>query len=234
VCGRFARWTGIDDIEEFGDLRLPSYPFPSTYNAAPQSIQPIIRLSDRTGVPEIVPALWSFVPSWVKDLKTMAFSTFNARSEEIHLKNTFQESIQKNRRCLIPADCFYEWQTLAPKQKQPYAIGMSSGRAFAFAGLWNPWVSPDGTVVPTFTIATVTSNELMAPIHTRMPCIVEPDEYMRWLEPCDRPPFDLLRPHDTQKMRCWQVGKEVGNTRNDHPDLAKEIGVDAQLSIDFA
>jgi putative SOS response-associated peptidase YedK len=102
---------------------------------------------------------------------------------------------------------------------------MKSNRPFAFAGLWDRWRSADGTVVESFTISTTFPNELMEPLHDRMPCILERGEYRRWLEPGDpvRLPVDLLRPYPAEKMRCWPVAQAVGNVRNDDPSLCEPV-----------
>jgi len=222
VCSRYARWIIVDEIEEFSDLRLPPEPIPATYNAAPQSNQPIIRLS-HTGAPKIVLARWGLIPFWTKDAK-IGHSTINARSEELANKPAFREPL-KSRRCLVPANCFYEWQQVGPKEKQPFAIGMKDDKPFFFAGLWDRWKAPDGTIIESFTINTVAPNDLMKPLHDRMPCIVGQENYLRWLDP-DQPvksSLDLLRPYSSEKMRAWRVGKAVGNVRNDDATLIKEI-----------
>jgi putative SOS response-associated peptidase YedK len=226
VCSRYARWIIVDEIEEFSDIQLPPEPISATYNAAPQSVQPIIRLSP-IGKPEMVMARWGLIPFWAKDAK-IAYSTINARSEELASKPAFRESV-KTRRCLIPVNCFYEWQQIGPKEKQPFAIGMDDGRSFAFAGLWDRWKAPDGAVVESFTISTVTPNDLMRPVHNRMPCILRREHYHRWLglEEVSGPPLDLLQPYPAEMMRAWRVGKAVGNVRNDDATLIKEMSTDA-------
>jgi putative SOS response-associated peptidase YedK len=218
VCNRYARWAGPEDFEEFSDIRLPTTPFPTTYNAAPQSIQPIVRISPETGELEIVLVRWGLIPFWSKDAK-IGYSTFNARAEELELKPAFRESL-KSRRCLIPANCFYEWQKLGPKEKQPFSIGMSDDVPFAFAGLWDRWRAPDGAVIESFTINTVAPNKLLEPIHDRMPAIVDRHDYLRWLQSDDW--RRLLQPFSAEKMRCWPVDKAVGNVKNDSPELIKE------------
>jgi putative SOS response-associated peptidase YedK len=226
VCSRYARWIIVEEIEEFSDLRLPPEPLPTTYNAAPQSVQPIIRLST-TGEPTLVMARWGLIPFWAKEAK-IAYSTINARSEELLSKPAFRESF-KTRRCLIPANCFYEWQQIGPKEKQPVAIAMKDDQPFAFAGLWDRWKAPDGTVVESFTINTVTPNDLLKPVHNRMPCIVARENYLRWLnldEP-SKPLLDLLQPYPAEKMRTWRIGKAMGNVRNDDVTLIQEITSDA-------
>ncbi len=219
MCARYARWLVEEELEEFSDFRLPPEPLPVTYNAAPQSIQPIIRLSPKTGETEIVMARWGLIPYWAKDAK-VGFTTINARSEELASKPAFRESF-KSKRCLVPANCYYEWQTFSKNNKQPYAIGMQTGKPFALAGLWDKWQAPDGTVIESFTVSTISPNALTAPLHNRMPCILEPAEYARWLNAGDA--ADVLRSYPEEKMRCWPVGKAVGNVRNDDPSLCQPI-----------
>lgn len=133
----------------------------------------------------------------------------------------FREAL-KRRRCLIPADGFYEWQKLDAKNRQPWAVGLADGSLLAFAGLWDCW-KDKATQQPleTFTILTTEANELTASIHTRMPVILEPREYERWLAPGDpaRLPVDLLRPRPAEEMTAWKVGAAVGNVRNNDPSL---------------
>jgi putative SOS response-associated peptidase YedK len=162
---------------------------------------------------------WGLVPFWAKDAK-LAFSTINARAEEAATKPAFREALKK-RRCLVPAAAFYEWQRLDAKPKKPFAIALISGEPYAFAGLWESWRPKDGEPLETFTILTTEPNELMAPIHNRMPVILEPKDYDHWLDARDqaRPPVDLLRPHPADRMRAWPVSDRVGNVRNNDPQL---------------
>ena len=122
----------------------------------------------------------------------------------------------------MPADAFYEWQKLDKKTKQPFAIAMKDGQPYAFAGLWEKWKDHKaGVDLLTFTVVTTDPNEVVQPMHNRMPVIIPERDYQRWLRPGDpaRPPVDLLRPFDADKMKVWKVGKEVGNVKNDTPDL---------------
>jgi putative SOS response-associated peptidase YedK len=130
----------------------------------------------------------------------------------------------KKRRCLIPADAFYEWQKLSEKTKRPYAFGLQSGDPYAFAGLWERWKPKEGEPLETFTILTTDPNELTERVHDRMPVILEPRDYVRWMEPGDpaRLPIDLLRPFPAEKMRSWPVNERVGNVRNDDAELLSE------------
>ncbi len=174
--------------------------FAPSYNVAPQSVQPVVHLDRDSGDREFALMRWGLVPFWAKDAK-FGYSTFNARAEEVVTKPAFRESFKK-RRCLVPADAFYEWQRIDKKTKYPFAIGLKSGEPYALAGLWDRWQPKEGPALDTFTILTTDPNSLMEPIHNRMPVILDPQDYSRWLDPGDpaRPPVDLLRPYPAEKM----------------------------------
>lgn len=203
------------------------------YNVAPQTIQPVVRLDRDTGRRQAAMMRWGLIPYWSKDAR-IGYSTINARAEAAATNPTFREAM-KHRRCLVPADLFYEWQQVDAKTKQPFAIGMKDGSIFAFAGLWESWKDQaTGEPIETYTIITTDPNELIKPeagpaLHDRMPVILDPKDYERWLDPGDpqRIPLDLLRPYDAGKMTAWKVSARVGNVRNNDPDLCREIGTDA-------
>lgn len=220
MCGRFARKSTQEVLADWFGVELEDMPwFAPTYNAAPQSVQPVVRLNRDSAQREFALLRWGLVPFWAKDAK-LGYSTFNARAEEIAAKPAFREALKK-RRCLVPADAFYEWQKLDPKNKQPYAIALRDGGPYAFAGLWERWQPKEGEALETFTILTTDPNALMEPIHNRMPVILEPRDYTRWLDAGDpaRPPIDLLRPYPAEKMRAWPVSGRVGNVRNNDAEL---------------
>lgn len=223
MCSRYVRWITLEEIgefEEFSDFQVPPEPLAVTYNAAPQSVQPIIRLAD-TAEPTIALAQWGLIPSWARDFK-IGQRTINARAEDLLAKPSFRDSV-KTKRCLIPANCFYEW-----REKQPYAIGMQDGRPFCFAGLWDRWRNSAGVTINSFTVITTAPNDLIQPLHDRMPCILPRAAYLRWMnarEPINSA-LNLLRPYPAEQMRAWRVGKAVGNVRNDNPGLVQELAVD--------
>jgi len=163
---------------------------------------------------------WGLIPYWAKD-PSIGLRTINAKAETITTAPAFREAI-KYRRCLVPADCFYEWQRLNAKTKQPFAIAMKDGKPYALAGLWERWKDRKaGTELLTFTVITTDPNEVVEQLHDRMPCIIPEKDYDRWLQAGDpdRPPVDLLRPFDAEKMTAWKVDKAVGNVKNDSPEL---------------
>ncbi len=220
MCGRFARRSTQKVLADWFGVELEDMPwFAPTYNAAPQSVQPVVRLNRDSGQREVALLRWGLVPFWAKDAK-LAYTTINARAEEVAAKPAFREALKK-RRCLVPADAFYEWQKLDAKTRRPHAIALRSGEPYAFAGLWERWQAREGSPLETFTIITTDANEVTEPLHDRMPVILEPRDYDRWLDAGDpaRPPIDLLRPYPAEKMLAWPVSNRVGNVRNDDPEL---------------
>ena len=222
MCGRFARRSTQEVLADWFGVELEDMPFfAPSYNVAPQSTQPVVRLNHDTGKPEFALMRWGLVPYWAKDPK-VGYTTINARSEEVTTKPLFRDAIKK-RRCLIPADAFYEWQKLGGKAKKPFAFGLKNDEPYAFAGLWERWKPNEGDPLETFTNLTTDPNELAETVHDRMPVILEPKDYERWMEPGDpaRPPIDLLRPLPAEKMRSWPVNERVGNVKNDEAGLLK-------------
>lgn len=220
MCGRFARRSTREVLADWFGVDLEDLPaFPASYNIAPQSVQPVVRLAAETGAREFALLRWGLVPFWSKDAK-IGYSTINARAEEAAKKPAFREALRK-RRCLVPADAFYEWAKRGVKSKRPFAFGLRSGEPFAFAGLWERWKPKVGDALETFTILTTDANEVVESAHNRMPVILELKDYDRWLEPAapERLPIDLLRPFPAEQMISWPVGDRVGNVRNDDPEL---------------
>jgi putative SOS response-associated peptidase YedK len=223
MCGRFARRSTQQVLADWFGVDLEDMPwFAPDYNVAPQSTQPVVRLNGSTGEREFALMRWGLVPFWAKDAK-VGYSTINARAEEVATKPIYREAF-KQRRCLIPADAFYEWQKIGAKSRLPFAFALQSGEPYAFAGLWERWKPREGEPLETFTILTTDPNELAEPVHNRMPVILEPRDYQRWMNPGDpaRPPVDLLRPFPAEKMRSWTVSDRVGNVRNNDPELLAE------------
>jgi putative SOS response-associated peptidase YedK len=224
MCGRYGRradkqriseWMQTHDTNIFDD----SY-FEPSYNIAPQSFQPVVRLAPETGERELTVMRWGLVPFWSKD-DTAAFNTINAKSETVATSPAYREP-WKRRRCLVPADWFYEWKKVDEKTKQPYAISLKDAELFAFAGLWDTWKDKaSGHELLTYTILTTDPNKLLETIHNRMPVIVARKDYERWMAPADpaQLPVDLLRPYPADEMKAWKVSRAVGNVRNNSPGL---------------
>lgn len=200
---------------EFADLKVKP-----RFNVAPSQRVLIIR-NGENGKRELAVASWGFVPSWAKD-KKMGFAPINARGDSLVSNKLFCQSFER-RRCLVPADGFYEWQGEKPP-KQPYFIRMEGDAPFAFGGFWDRHIV-GGEAVDTFAIITVGANALMRPIHNRMPFIIEPKDYEWWLDAKTAVAELLARlnPADVVGLEAYKVGVKVGRPQNDSPDLIEPI-----------
>jgi len=166
---------------------------------------------------EIARVRWGLIPHWAKD-KSIGNKLINARGETVAEKPSFRDSFNK-RRCLVIADGFYEW-TKEDGKKQPHLIRLKSGEPIAFAGLWSSWTDKeDGIEVETDTIITTEANEVLAPLHGRIPVILSRDEYDRWLDPDNGDGGDLLKSYPSEEMEHFPVSTQVNNVRNDEPSL---------------
>jgi putative SOS response-associated peptidase YedK len=230
MCGRYVRRSDKQRIAEFFAVHGAVIPdFGPSWNVAPQTFQPVVRLNRDTGEREIVLMRWGLIPFWAKDPK-IGLRTINAKAETIETAPAFREAILY-RRCLVPADAFYEWQRISEKVKQPFAIALKDDQPYAFAGLWERWTDAKaGSELLTFTVITTDPNELVEPMHDRMPVIIPEEDYDRWLQhgDPDRPPTDLLRPFDAAKMTAWKVDTAVGNAKNDSAKLILPASVAAE------
>lgn len=223
MCGRYLRRSDKQRIAEAFRVGIPdSLILPPDYNVAPTTTQPVIRLNRDTGEREVVMMRWGLIPYFAKSADEFkGFSTVNAKAETVEERALWRSPFHK-RRCLVPADGFYEWAQIDPKTKKPYAYTLSNGQPFAFAGLWDAWRDPaNGEWLQTFAIITTTANELTGKVHDRMPVILHPRDYERWLERSDpaQPPVDLLRPYDAEAMQSAPANPLVGNPRNNGPEM---------------
>ena len=228
MCGRYVRKSTRREIANWFAAAddAQGVEWGPSYNVAPQTFQPVVRLNRDTGQREIVLMRWGLIPYWSKDAK-IGYSTINAKAETVATAPAFREALRR-RRCLVPADAFYEWQKLDPKHKQPFAIALASREPYGLAGLWERWRDPQTSEwLETFSIITTDANPVVAPLHSRMPVIIERRDYARWLgaDAQAQPPLDLLRPFPAEQMTAWKVDKSVGNVRNDAAHLL-EIAAD--------
>jgi putative SOS response-associated peptidase YedK len=223
MCGRYVRRSDKQRIVDYFHTGATVFDIPPSYNIAPTTFQPVIRLDCDTGEREVAMMRWGLIPAWCKDLKLLGRTAINAKAESLMEKPMWRHPFKK-RRCLIPADAYYEWKMIDPKTKQPFAFAMKDDATFAFAGVWERWIAPDNQPVDSFAIITTDPNELAATVHNRMPVILEPQDYTRWLTRADdeQPPVDLLRPYDADAMKAWTVDPRVGNVRNNEPELSAE------------
>jgi putative SOS response-associated peptidase YedK len=203
---------------------------PARYNIAPSQDVAVIRSGENdagTMMRTLDMLRWGLVPSWAKDLK-IGYSLINAMAETVSAQASFREAF-KRRRCIIPADGFYAWKKVDGGTKQPYCIGMKGGEPFGFAGLWEQWTDREsGETVRSCAIITTTPNELVAPIHNRMPVILHPADNAAWLgeAPGELATFGaLLRPYPAGRMSMWPVDKRIANVKNQGRELAEPIAV---------
>jgi len=221
MCGRFALIIDASLLADVFDVDPPRELQPR-FNIAPTQTIPIVRAGkDRPR--EFAMVRWGLVPSWAKDERIGA-RMINARGETVAEKPSFRSAV-KIRRCLIPADGFYEWVRTVDG-KQPHYVHFSDGRPFAFAGLWERWSKGEAGPLDTCTIITTTPNDLMADLHDRMPVILPQALYEEWLEPA---PLDLDRlqevlvPHPAEGMEAYPVSTYVNRPANDSPECIARV-----------
>lgn len=224
MCGRFLQKTPLGEIRVLFETANPVPNTAPRYNAAPTDSLAVVRFNPQTRVRALDLLRWGLVPLWAKDPSSGA-KWINARSETIATNNIFRDAFER-RRCLVPADGFYEWQK-RDRKTQPYAIVPAEGGLFAFAGLWERWRNPDdGSILRSFTIVTGKPNALCEPIHNRMPVILPKPAWPLWLgEAAARPDelLALLRPYPAELMRAYPVDPRVGNVKNDEPSLLEPV-----------
>jgi putative SOS response-associated peptidase YedK len=217
MCGRFTRWLQFGDlVKAFPDFVFPEpAAFMPRYNIAPTQPVAVVPNDDSRAVQFF---RWGLVPFWAKD-PSIGSRMINARSETAAEKPSFRAAYRR-RRCLILADGFYEWRAEpGSRTKTPMYVRMASGEPFAFAGLWEIW-HPDDAPLLSCTILTTEPNELVAPIHNRMPVILAREAYDRWLDPEEQPSGsldDLLKPYPAGEMTAYPVSRFVNNPANDAP-----------------
>jgi putative SOS response-associated peptidase YedK len=219
MCGRFTQSQRAEVIAKTFQVENVSTLEPR-YNIAPtQSVATILQRGDKK-TRQFKLLQWGLIPSWAKDTK-ISSKLINARAETVDEKPAFRNAF-KHRRCLVIADGFYEWQSQEAKQrKQPFYCRMNNGGAFAFAGLWESWKDPNGEVTESCTLLTTDANELMRPIHHRMPVILSPEDYDLWLDPEvqeSKVLQPLLRPYAADDMQVYAVSTKVNKAANDQAE----------------
>ena len=224
MCGRFTLRASTSALaEQFG--AIADVVFEPRFNVAPSQPIAAVRIRPESKPPqrELAPLRWGLIPSWAKD-PAIGNRMVNARSESVAEKPAYRAAFRR-RRCLVPADGFYEWQRQG-KAKQPYFIQMADERPFAMAGLWETWEGPDHTVIESCTILTTEPNPLMEPIHDRMPVILPDDSCSEWLDPDQADPKlleRLLIPFRAEQMKAHPVSTYVNRPGNDGPECIARI-----------
>lgn len=216
MCGRFTLITPAEALaEQFQLFEIPS--LAPRYNIAPTQPVAAVRRVPGDGQRELVLLRWGLVPFWAKD-PGIGARMINARSETVAEKPAFRAAFRR-RRCLVPADGFYEWRRLE-RGKQPFYVRLRDERPFAFAGLWERWEGPDETAIDSCTLLTTEPNDLIRPVHSRMPVILSPKDYDLWLDPGVQKAEllqPLLRPYPSEGMLAYPISTWVNKPKNDSP-----------------
>ena len=218
MCGRITQKKG--ELPGFATITLVETLFPPRHNGAPSQDFWIIRRHPETGEYRRDRLTWGFVSSWGSSKDR----PINARAEGIRDRTLFKSAYAR-RRCLVPIDNFFEWRAIkGQKAKQPYAIAMKDGQPFAVGGIWESRTDKEtGTISRSFAIITTEANELVSEIHDRMPVIIAPVDYERWLSTLDPDPRDLLAPYPSEPMAIWPISAKVNSPRNDTPDITDPV-----------
>ncbi len=219
MCGRFTLFAPYYEIIERFDIEsaFPESDYIPSYNIAPS--QQVVAIINDGRKNRLGGLRWGLIPPWAKDEK-IGCKMINARAETVAEKPSFRKAFQKQR-CILPADSFYEWQRKDGK-KIPMRIKMKTDELFAIAGLWESWQSPDGKVIYTCTAITTEPNDLMEPIHDRMPVILKREDEAAWLNPrIDDVDFlgNMLRPFDENQMDAYSVSSAVNSPKNNEASL---------------
>jgi putative SOS response-associated peptidase YedK len=236
MCGRVVQSSGplrlaIVDGLNVSDSRLSH--IPRRYNAAPSQGLLVIRQNHKTGEQSLDLLKWGLIPQWCSDPRG-GRRPINAKAESVSKLPTFKDAYAQ-RRCIVPVDGFFEWRAIkGVGRKQPYAIAMKDSSPFGLAGLWENWRNPNtGEWERTFAVITVPSNDLVGQIHDRMPAILEPKSYDRWLG-LEPDPHDLLITYPSEPMTMWPISTRVNKPENDDPSILDRAAepVDWQAPLD--
>lgn len=242
MCGRFTLATPAEEWAAlFGLAEVPS--LPARYNVAPTQTVPVVRAglearlrrtrpesADERAGPgrELALVRWGLIPHWAKEAGGGS-TLINARSETVAEKPSFRDAFHE-RRCLVVADGFYEWQAMG-RRKQPYWIGLSDRRPFAFAGLWDRWQPEGGEALDSCTILTTDANDALRDLHDRMPVILDAGDYDRWLDP-DAASWEIepmLRPYPAERMTFFPVSTRVNWVDHDDPGCIEPLRTQTEL-----
>ena len=225
MCGRYRLSRRKQVIEEHFDSAPWDDDWIPRYNVAPTQAVPVIRQHPKEPIRRLSLMKWGLIPHWSKE-GTGAAGMINARSETASTKPAFRDAL-KSRRCLIPADGFYEWRREG-KTKQPFCFEVNDGNLFAFGGLWDGWKDPSGKWIRTCSILTTTPNSVTSAVHDRMPVILDPDSYDLWLDPGMNDvaaASELLKPCDARRTRCYPVSTRINHVANDDEECSRPLEI---------
>lgn len=221
MCGRYSITTPTEALRQLFDFSGHPNLGPN-YNVAPTSIVPLVRMGK--GGRELAMARWGFIPDWAKEVRSKPL--INARAETIQEKPSFRGAF-KYRRCLVPADGYFEWHKQPDGSKQPWYIYQPDREPFGMAAIRETYLDPDGTEIDTLAILTSAANKTLAPLHHRMPVVIEPGHFDRWLTSDPKQASDLtdlLKPGPEGLFTAHPVGARVGRVGEDDPDIIKPVG----------
>ena len=215
MCGRYTIVADANALKDRFNAEVTES-YQKKYNAAPAQLLPVITAQEPKGFSFFY---WGLVPDWSKN-KAISGKLINARADTIAEKVSFKSALH-SRRCLVPADGFYEWKKVSKKSKIPYRFILNEQQPFAFAGLWEEYENENNETVHTFTIVTTEANEVVASVHDRMPVILTPETEKIWLahDTDEATLLDVLKPYESNKMGLYAVSSKVNNPANDGPDL---------------
>lgn len=213
MCGRFSLTVNEAELNEFFETAGGDAPYEARYNCAPTQMLAVITNEKPR---QLSYFRWGLIPGWAKD-PSIGNKMINARAETITEKPSYRTALRA-RRCLVPADAFYEWKQNG--DKVPYRIYLKNSRLLAFAGLWDRWRTPDGNEISSFTIITTGANRFMQPIHNRMPVILRREDEQLWLGSDNAAELlELLRPYPDEEMEAYPVSKLINSAANDFPEV---------------
>ncbi len=215
MCGRYTLRKPLKEVIAHFEAQSFKGEYLERYNIAPTQLLPVV--VDNNGNRELEVMRWGLIPSWAKDSKTQSL-LINARAETIQEKPSFRSSF-KSRRCLVPADGFYEW-TKRNGGKVPYWIHMTDEGLFAFAGIWSEWGKGE-ELIRSFSIITTGANSRLKSLHDRMPVILAPENYTTWLDSSHKNPVSLLHAYPSEEMAYHEVSLRVNSPLNDDPECLK-------------
>jgi putative SOS response-associated peptidase YedK len=232
MCGRYSLATPAEQVaEHFGLAEVPA--LSPRYNIAPAQSVSIVRRPEQGEAPILEFRRWGLIPAWAKD-PGIGSRTINARVETAAEKPAFRAAFRR-RRCLVPADGFYEWKP-HPKRRRPHHVRLASGELFGMAGLFESWKSPEGEIIETCTLLTTAAHPLLSPLHDRMPILVDSSRYRSWLDPELQDPDSILsltRSSLSDRLVFHPVDLRVNDPRNDDPACIEPVEPDDLAAGNF-
>ncbi|MBV9757351.1 MAG: SOS response-associated peptidase [Alphaproteobacteria bacterium] len=222
MCVRYVNFISAQDLSGIFRTAKPVPNIGPSWNLGPEQDAPVVWLHRQTGQRRLDVLRWGLLPHFTKNPKG-ARRPVNARAEVVATAGMFRDAFAA-RRCLVPAGAFYEWKQVSGLSRQPFAVARADGATMAFAGIWERWRAPNGLVERSFAIVTTGANADMADLHERMPVIVAPEDWPKWLGEVATDPALLLHPPPSGTLRSWPVSRKVNRRENDGAALLEPLG----------